>query len=57
MRKSNADDGAAIGLGILGGLAAAGLFYYLYGPRCQRCYSLQPPGATICENCGKAVCR
>jgi len=57
MRKSNADDGAAIGLGILGGLAAAGLFYFLYGPRCQRCNSLQPPGAVRCEYCGKAVKR
>ena len=51
------DNSAAVGLGILGGLAAAGLFYYLFGPRCRKCNALLPPGAARCPNCGAVIAR
>ena len=58
-KKRTAGDNAVIGLGMLGGMAASGLFYYLFGPRCQykRCNALLPPGANRCPVCERIVKR
>jgi hypothetical protein len=53
--KRRSDSDPAVGLGILGGLAASGLYYYLFGPRCRRCWALLPPGAVRCGGCGRKV--
>jgi len=45
------------GIEILGGLAACGQFYFLFGPRCRfkRCAALLPPGAARCPECGRKI--
>jgi len=58
MRRARPEEQRAInGLNTLGGYAAAGLFYYLFGPRCRskRCNALLPPGASMCHICGRKL--